>query len=67
MSRAAYALGVVALAACLTFNVVFAQLPSSATPRPTATDKAMQNSAPDDKTKMEMMADCTKEAKKQKL
>ena len=69
MVRAAYALEAVALACCLTCDTVVAQPPSSDTTEPAAADnaKTTQTLSPDKKTKMRIMTDCTKQAKKQKL
>ena len=68
MSRIAYALSAAVLASTLSLGVTFAQTPMTAAAT-TATDKAAakQKKAEEAKMKKQMTADCTKQAKEQKM
>jgi hypothetical protein len=71
MSRIAYALSAAVLASTLSLGVTFGQTPAPATTAPAtaATDKAAakQKKAEEAKMKKQMTADCTKQAKEQKM
>ena len=67
MSRTRYVLSVTVLLSILSLGVAFAQspAPTTTTPAPPASEK--QKKAEEAKMKKQMQADCTKQAKEQKL
>jgi len=67
MSRTRYVLSATVLFSTLALGIAFAQGPAPTTPAPATPATEKQKKADEAKMKKQMQADCTKQAKEQKL